>query len=107
LRPCLPKDNVAGVNVAWANADEPRTSRQSKRRIPPKNTLVPCFAALELELWKQLERREQPSGFILVDLRAQNVGIRLLASGGAASQRAGTALRRGETISRQEVYPFG
>jgi hypothetical protein len=49
LRPCLPKDNVAGVNVACANADEPRTSRESKRTAPPKNTLAPYFAGLELE----------------------------------------------------------
>jgi hypothetical protein len=48
----LPKDSVAGVNVVCANADEPRTSRESKRTVPPKNALVPYFAGLELELWK-------------------------------------------------------
>jgi hypothetical protein len=49
LRPCLPKDRVAGLNVACANADEQRTSRESKRTAPPKNTLVADFAGLELE----------------------------------------------------------
>jgi hypothetical protein len=52
LRPCLPKESAVGVNVACASADEPRTSRESKRRVPPKNTLVLHFAGLELELWK-------------------------------------------------------
>jgi len=66
LTPCLPKGSVVGVNVACANADEPRTSRESKRRVPLKNTLAPYFAGLELELWKQTERWKQPSGFILV-----------------------------------------
>jgi hypothetical protein len=52
----LPKDSVAGVNVACAHADELRTSRQSKRRIPPKSTLLPFLAGLALELRKQPER---------------------------------------------------
>jgi len=47
LRPCLPKENVAGVNVACANADEPRTSRESKRRVPHRNTFAPYVAGLE------------------------------------------------------------
>jgi hypothetical protein len=47
LTPCLPKDRVAGVNVACAKADEPRTSRESRRRTPLTNTLVPYFASLE------------------------------------------------------------
>jgi hypothetical protein len=33
--------------------------------------------------------------------------IQELASGGAASQQAGTALRRGETIRWQKLYSFG
>src|ERR1039458_1740401 len=47
LRPCLPKDSVVGVNVACANADEPRTSSESKRTTPLKNTLAPYFTGLE------------------------------------------------------------
>jgi hypothetical protein len=38
------------------HVDELRTSRQSKRRIPPKSTLLPFLAGLALELRKQPER---------------------------------------------------
>jgi hypothetical protein len=48
----LPKDSVAGVNVLWADADEPRTRRERRRTVPPKNSFVPYFAGLELELRK-------------------------------------------------------
>jgi hypothetical protein len=44
----LPKDNAEGVNVVWANADDPGTRRKSKRAVPPKNRLVPCLAGLKL-----------------------------------------------------------
>jgi hypothetical protein len=47
-----PKDSVEGVNLTWADADEVKTRRKSKRAVPPKNRLVPYFAGLELELWK-------------------------------------------------------
>jgi hypothetical protein len=42
---------VEGVNLIWANADEPGTRRQSKRAVPPKNRFVPHFTGLELTLW--------------------------------------------------------
>jgi hypothetical protein len=48
----LPKDNAGGVNRVWANADAPRTRRESKGTVPPKKHLGPYFAGLELELWK-------------------------------------------------------
>jgi hypothetical protein len=48
----LPKDNVEGVSEVCANADEPRARRESKRKVPPRNSFVPYFAGLELELWK-------------------------------------------------------
>jgi hypothetical protein len=48
----LPNDNVAGVKVTCANADQPGTRRKSKRTVQPKNRFVPCFADLELELGK-------------------------------------------------------
>jgi hypothetical protein len=70
LTPCLPKDRVAGVNVACANADEPRTSRESRRRTPLTNTLVPYFAGLEPvgenKRTKEIEARMgSPSKFTL------------------------------------------
>jgi hypothetical protein len=48
----LPKDSVEGVNLTWANADEPGTRRDSTRTVAAKNCLVPYFAGLELKLWK-------------------------------------------------------
>jgi len=48
----LPKESVEGVSLTWANADEERTRRESKRAVPPKSRLVRYFAGLELELWK-------------------------------------------------------
>jgi hypothetical protein len=48
----LPKDSVEGVNGVWANADEPGTRRETKRAVLPKKRSIPCFAGLELELWK-------------------------------------------------------
>jgi hypothetical protein len=51
----LAKVTLAGetvTGVVWANADELRTSRESKRTVPPKKRFVPHFAGLELELWK-------------------------------------------------------
>jgi hypothetical protein len=48
----LPNDNVEGVNGIWANPDEPRTRRKSKRPVPPKNSFVPCCGGLKLELCK-------------------------------------------------------
>src|SRR5208337_824249 len=79
LRPCLPNDSVAGVNVACANAVEPKMIRQSRRRIPPKNTLVPYFADHEPT------RREK--GTKEIEAR---IGISLLArsTSGKASQSA-------------------
>jgi hypothetical protein len=44
----LPKDNVAGANGVWANADETRTRKESKRAVPPQNRMVPHFAGLKL-----------------------------------------------------------
>jgi hypothetical protein len=48
----LPKDNVDGANLTWANADEPMRKRESKGAALPKKCFIPCFAGLELELWK-------------------------------------------------------
>jgi hypothetical protein len=48
----FPKDSVEGVNLTWANADEPETRRKRKTTVPPKNRLAPYFAGLELELGK-------------------------------------------------------
>jgi hypothetical protein len=39
-----PKDNVEGVNLTWANANEQGMKRRSKRAAPPKKRYVPCFA---------------------------------------------------------------
>ena len=47
-----PKDKVEGVNGVWANPDPPGTRRKIKRTVTPKNSFVPYFAGLELELWK-------------------------------------------------------
>jgi hypothetical protein len=46
----LARETVTGE--VWANADEPATSRGSKRTVPAKKRFVPYFAGLELELWK-------------------------------------------------------
>jgi hypothetical protein len=43
---------IEGVNLLWANADEPRMRRENKRIVPPKNRFVPYFAGFELELWR-------------------------------------------------------
>jgi hypothetical protein len=40
------------ASVVCPNADGPRTSRESKRTVPPMSTLVPYFVGLELKLWK-------------------------------------------------------
>jgi hypothetical protein len=56
---------VEGVNLIWANADQPVTRRESKTTVRPKKRSVPYFADLELELWKQREGLEQTGAFIL------------------------------------------
>jgi hypothetical protein len=48
----LPKDNVEGVSGVWANPDEPKTRRESKRTVAPRKCLLPHFAGLELKLGK-------------------------------------------------------
>jgi hypothetical protein len=49
----LPNDNVEGANGVWAKADEPGTSRESKRTdskkaFPPTNRFIPYIAGLKL-----------------------------------------------------------
>jgi hypothetical protein len=39
---------VEGLDLTWANAEEPRTRKKSKRAVPPKKLLIPYFAGLEL-----------------------------------------------------------
>jgi hypothetical protein len=51
-RPTAGRLFVEGVSLIWANTDEPRTTRKSKRTVPPENSFVPYFAGLELKRWK-------------------------------------------------------
>jgi hypothetical protein len=49
-RPTAGRLFVEGVNLIWANTDQPVTRRESKTTVRPKNRIV--FADLELERWK-------------------------------------------------------
>jgi len=51
-RPTTGRLLAEGVNLIWANADQPGTRRESKKAVRPKNGSVPYFAGLELELGK-------------------------------------------------------